>query len=65
MVWMRNKENILNKMKTFHLNCVPFIYKMIQASKANESVSECSKTGLCITVTVLRDVVTREHMRTI
>ena len=26
---------------------------MIQASKANESVSECSKTGLCKTVKVL------------
>ena len=28
-----------------------YIYKMMQASKANESVSEYSKTGLCITVT--------------
>ena len=37
-------------MKTLHLNFLPFIYKMMQASKANESVSECSKTGLCITV---------------
>ena len=27
---------------------------MMQASKANESVSECSKTGLCITVQILR-----------
>ena len=27
---------------------------MMQASKANESVSEYSKTGLCITVKVLR-----------
>ena len=27
---------------------------MMQASKANKSVSECSKTGLCITVKVLR-----------
>ena len=26
---------------------------MMQASKANEGVSECSKTGLCETVTVL------------
>ena len=36
------------KVKTLHLNCLPFICKMMQASKANESVSECSKTGLCI-----------------
>ena len=36
------------------LNCLPFIYKMKQACKANESVSECSKTWLCITVNVLR-----------
>ena len=41
-------------MKTLHLNCLPFIYKMMQAGKANESVSECSKTGLCIAVKVLR-----------
>ena len=27
---------------------------MMQASKANEIVSECSKTGVCITVKVLR-----------
>ena len=27
---------------------------MMQASKANESVSEYSKTGLCITVKILR-----------
>ena len=27
---------------------------MMQASKANESVSECSKTDLCMTVKVLR-----------
>ena len=26
----------------------------MQASKANENVSECSKTGLCITVKVLQ-----------
>ena len=36
-----------------HLNCLPFIYKMMQVSKANESVFECSKTGLCISVKVL------------
>ena len=36
------------------MNCLVFIYKMMQASKANESVSEYSKTGLCITVKVLR-----------
>ena len=42
------------KVKMLHLNCLPFIYKMMQASKANESVSECSKTWLCITVKVSR-----------
>ena len=31
----------------------PFIHKMTQTSKANESASECSKTGLCITVKFL------------
>ena len=40
-------------MKTLHLNWVSFIYKMMQASEANDSESECSKTGLCITITVL------------
>ena len=39
---------ILNKGETLHLNCLPFICKMMLASKANESVSESSKTGLCI-----------------
>ena len=43
---------ILNKSETLHLNCLPFIYKMMQASKANESLSECSKTGLCIKLKV-------------
>ena len=42
------------KVETLHLNCLPFIYKIKQASKANENVSECSKTVLCITVKVLR-----------
>ena len=47
--------NILNKSE----NATPelfaiYIYKMMQASKANESVSEYSKTGLCIKVKVLR-----------
>ena len=37
-------------MKTLHLNCLLFIYKMMQASKAHESVPECSKTWLYITV---------------
>ena len=43
-------------MKTLHLNSLLFISKkkMIQASKANENVPEYSKTGLCITVKVLR-----------
>ena len=45
------------KVKTLHLNCLPFIYKLMQASKANESVTECSKTGLCITVNILRMLV--------
>ena len=43
-------------MKTLHLNCVPFICKMMQASIANENVSECSKTGLCIPVKKITDV---------
>ena len=34
-------------MKMLHLNFVLFKYNMMQASKANESVSEYSKTGLC------------------
>ena len=33
---------ILNKSETLHLNCLLFIYKMMQASKENESVSEYS-----------------------
>ena len=41
------------KMKTLHLNCLSFIYKMMKASKANESVPKLSKTGLWITVKVL------------
>ena len=45
---------ILKKVKTLHLNCLPFICKMTQASKANESVTECSKTGLCIKYKSLR-----------
>ena len=34
---------------------------MMQASKANESISECSKTGLCITVKVLRSCHEETH----
>ena len=41
-------------MKTLHLSCLLFLYKMMQANEANESVSEYSKTGLCITVKILR-----------
>ena len=41
-------------MKTLHLNYLPFIYKMLQASKTNESTSDSLKTGLRITVKVLR-----------
>ena len=42
------------KVKTLHLNCLPLIYKMKQASKANENVSKCSNIGLCLTAKVLR-----------
>ena len=42
------------KVKTLHLNCLQFIYTMMQASKTNESASDFSKTGLCITVKVVR-----------
>ena len=41
-------------MKRLHLNYMLFICKIMQASKANENVSEGSKTVLCITVKVLR-----------
>ena len=41
-------------MKTLYLNCLPLLLKAMQASKANESECVCSKTGLCITVKVLR-----------
>ena len=45
---------ILNKSK----NATPELFTIYiqndQASKANDSVSKCSKTGLCITVKVLR-----------
>ena len=30
----------LTNVKTLHLNCLPFVYKMMQASKASESISE-------------------------
>ena len=47
------------KVKTLHLNYMPFICKMMQASISNDSVSECDwVTGLRIT-----DVVTRKHMK--
>ena len=39
-------------MKTLHLNCLPFICKRMQSSRANESVSDCSKTWLCIKLIV-------------
>ena len=39
-------------MNTLHLNCLPFICKMMQSSKGNESVSDCPKTGLCIKLKV-------------
>ena len=46
----RHLNMYLTKVKTLQLNCLPFIYTMMQASKANGNLSECSKTGLCITV---------------
>ena len=39
-------------MKTVHLNCLPFICKIMQSSRANEGASDCSKTGLCIKLKV-------------
>ena len=39
-------------MKTLHLNCLPFICKIMQSRKANESVSDCPKTRLCIKIKV-------------
>ena len=36
-------ENIMNKTENATPNCLLFIYKMMQASKANESVSKYSK----------------------
>ena len=39
-------------MKTLHLNWLPFVYKIMKASKANESVCEYSKTRLCLIVKV-------------
>ena len=47
-------KDILNKSENANLKCLPFIYGVMQASKTNESVSESSKTALCITVNVLR-----------
>ena len=44
----RRVGNIQNKSENAAPELMPFICKMTQASKANESVSECSKTGLCI-----------------
>ena len=40
------------KVKTLHLNRLPLIHEMTQASKANGSVSECSKTELYITLKI-------------
>ena len=43
------------KVKTLHLNCLLFIYKMMQASKTTESVSKYSKTEIYIYISkVLR-----------
>ena len=56
---------ILNKSENATPELSLFIYKMVQDSKANESESEYSKTGLCITVKKLADVVTRKHTKVI
>ena len=50
----RRVRYILNKSENPTPDCLPFICKMMQSSKANESVSECSKTGLCIKQNVYR-----------
>ena len=47
-------KSIIYCTKVQLLNCLLFIYKMMQASKVNESISKYSKTGLCITEKVLR-----------
>ena len=44
-------DRILNKSENATQE-LPFICKMMQASKTNESVSECSKTGFCIKLKV-------------
>ena len=43
-------SDILNKSENTTHELFAIYLQMMQASKANESVSECSKTGLCITV---------------
>ena len=57
-------QNILNKSE----NATPELFVIFiqndAVSKANESVSECSKTGLCITVSFM-DVVMRKDMKEI
>ena len=45
---------ILNKRENATPELFAFIYKMMQASNANESASECLKTRPCLTVKVLR-----------
>ena len=51
------------KVKALHLHCLPYIWEMMQVSIANESVSECSRTGLCIKSKRFTDVVTRKHIK--
>ena len=57
-------HNILNKSET-HPNRLPLKYKMTRVSKANESVSECSKILLCITVKFFAGVDTMKDMKAI
>ena len=56
--------NILNKSENATLNWLPYIYKMMKASKAIESVCEYSKTRLSITVNVLLMLSQRDTFKT-
>ena len=44
----RREGYILNKSENATPELFAIYMQMIEASQANESVSECSKTGLCI-----------------
>ena len=51
----RRTSYILNKSENSILELFAiYIFKMMHASKANKSVSECSKTGLCTKVKALQ-----------